>query len=149
MCETSSNKQNNRLPSQDTVCDIHRKTYLWSIEDILHTEHRYNSQHFFTASEMNRHNQHLWRLWLQRKFSHLQQSHSSISLTAVQNYYTNNNNNNANQAQSEYKHLLTFCVRRYVAIAMKPMPRLQICPILHITIGHSLPFPQVTSRSLQ
>jgi len=42
--------------------------------------------------------------------------------------WTNNNNN---QAQSEYKHSLTFCVRHYVVIAMKSMHRLQICLIVH------------------
>ena len=36
-----------------------------------------------------------------------------------------------NQAQSEYKHSLTFCVLRYVVIAMKPMQQLQIHPIEH------------------
>jgi len=32
-----------------------------------------------------------------------------------------------NHAQSEYKHSLTFHIRRSVVIAMKPMHRLQIC----------------------
>ena len=32
---------------------------------------------------------------------------------------------------SEYKHLLTFVVRRYVVIATKPAHRLQIIPIVH------------------
>ena len=36
-----------------------------------------------------------------------------------------------NHAQSEYKHSLTFRVRCYVVIAMKPMHRLQICRIVH------------------
>jgi len=36
-----------------------------------------------------------------------------------------------NQAQSEYKYLLTFRARRYVVIATKPVHRLQICPIVH------------------
>ena len=36
-----------------------------------------------------------------------------------------------NQAQSEYKHSLTFCVRRYVVIATKPVHRLQIRPTVH------------------
>ena len=36
-----------------------------------------------------------------------------------------------NQAQSEYKHSLTFRVRRYVVIETKPMHGLQIRPIVH------------------
>jgi len=36
-----------------------------------------------------------------------------------------------NQSYSEYKHSLTFRVRCYVVIAMKPVSRLQICPIMH------------------
>jgi len=36
-----------------------------------------------------------------------------------------------NHAYHEYKHSLTFRVRRYVVIAMKPVHRLQICPIVH------------------
>jgi len=42
-----------------------------------------------------------------------------------------NENYPYNQAQSEYKHLLTFCVRRYVVIATKPVHQLQIRPIMH------------------
>ena len=40
-------------------------------------------------------------------------------------------NHNDNQAQSEYKHSLTFRIRRYVVIATKPVHRLQINPIVH------------------
>jgi len=45
-------------------------------------------------------------------------------------------NISSNQAQSEYKHSLTFCVRRYGVrrydvIATKPVHRLQILPIMH------------------
>jgi len=36
-----------------------------------------------------------------------------------------------NQALSEYKHSMTFCIRRYVAVATKPVHRLQIRPIVH------------------
>jgi len=36
-----------------------------------------------------------------------------------------------NQARSEYKHSLTFHVRHYVVIAMKPVHQLQIHPIVH------------------
>ena len=36
-----------------------------------------------------------------------------------------------NQAQSEYKHSLAFCVWRYDVIATKPMHRLQIRPMVH------------------
>jgi len=36
-----------------------------------------------------------------------------------------------NQALSEYKHSMTFCIRRCVAVATKPVHRLQICPIVH------------------
>jgi len=36
-----------------------------------------------------------------------------------------------NQAYSEYKHSLTFRVRRYVVIATKPVHRLQIRQIVH------------------
>jgi len=57
-------------------------------------------------------------------------------------------NNNNNQAQSEYKHSLTFCVRRYVVIAMKPVHRLQICPIVAQLEGTPT-IPQVTSGSVQ
>jgi len=39
--------------------------------------------------------------------------------------------NNFNQAQSMYKHSLTFCIWRYVVIATKPAQRLQIRPRLH------------------
>jgi len=47
--------------------------------------------------------------------------------------YNNNsdNNDNNNQAQSEYKHSLTFRVWHYVVIATKFMHRLQIHPIVH------------------
>jgi len=37
----------------------------------------------------------------------------------------------ANQAYSEYKHSLTFRVRRYAAIATKPVHQLQIWPVVH------------------
>jgi len=57
-------------------------------------------------------------------------------------------NNNNNQAQSEYKHSLTFCVRRYVVIAMKPVHRLQICPIVAQLEGTPT-IAQVTSGSVQ
>ena len=36
-----------------------------------------------------------------------------------------------NKAQSEYKHSLTFCVCRYVVIAMKSVHGLQIRPTEH------------------
>jgi len=51
-------------------------------------------------------------------------------------------------AYSEYKHSLTFRVRRYVVIATKPVHRLQIRPILH-NYGAPLALPQVTSGSAQ
>ena len=38
---------------------------------------------------------------------------------------------NCHQPWIECKHWLTFRVRRYVVIAMKPVYRLQIRPILH------------------
>ena len=41
---------------------------------------------------------------------------------------------------------LTFL--RYVAMATKPVTRLQIRPIVH-NLGHPLPLPQVTSGSVQ
>jgi len=53
-----------------------------------------------------------------------------------------------NHGQSEYKHSLTFRVWRYVGIASKPVHRLQICHKCTIR-GHPLPFPQVTSGSVQ
>jgi len=53
-----------------------------------------------------------------------------------------------NQAYSEYKHSLTFHVRCYVFIATKPVHRLQIRPI-DTTTGRPLPFPQVSSGSVQ
>jgi len=53
-----------------------------------------------------------------------------------------------NQAYSEYKHSLTFRVRRYVFIATKPVHRLQIRPI-DTTKGRPLPFPRVTSGPMQ
>jgi len=52
-------------------------------------------------------------------------------LTITQKHNNHNNNNKNNQAESKYKHLLTFRVRRYEAIAMKPVHRLQIRPIVH------------------
>ena len=48
------------------------KINLWSIENVLYTEHRHNSEDFFTAAEVHRHDEHLGRLRLQREFSHLQ-----------------------------------------------------------------------------
>jgi len=54
--------------------------------------------------------------------------------------------NKPNQPESDYKHLLTFCVRRCVVMATKPVHRLQIRPILQ-TRGYPLPFSQVTSGS--
>jgi len=45
--------------------------------------------------------------------------------------FTIANNITTNQAYSDYKHSLTFCVRRYVVIATKPVHRLQIRPIMH------------------
>jgi len=53
-----------------------------------------------------------------------------------------------NQPSSEYKHSLTFRVRRYVVIATKTVHRLQIRPIVH-NWRAPLPFPQVTSGSVQ
>jgi len=53
-----------------------------------------------------------------------------------------------NQAYSEDKHSLTFRVRRYFVTAMKPVHLLQIRSIMH-NYGHPLPFPQVTSGSVQ
>jgi len=51
---------------------------------------------------------------------------------------------------SEYKHLLTFVVRRYVVIATKPAHRLQIIPIVHnYREASPIPFTQVTSGSVQ
>jgi len=47
--------------------------HLWSIEDVLYTKHGNNGKHFFTATKVNGHNKHLWGLWLQWEFSHLQQ----------------------------------------------------------------------------
>jgi len=49
---------------------------------------------------------------------------------------------------NENNHLLTFCVQSYVVIAVKPVHRLQICPILH-NYRAPPPFPQVTSGSVQ
>ena len=40
-------------------------------------------------------------------------------------------NYNYNQAYSEYKHSLTFCVRGCVVTATKPEHRLQIRPTVH------------------
>ena len=40
-------------------------------------------------------------------------------------------NNTLNQAQSEYKHSLTFRIRRCVVIATKRVQRLQIHSIVH------------------
>ena len=62
--------------------------------------------------------------------------------------FINNLTANRNQAQSEYKHSLTFCVWRYAVIATKSAHRLQIAQQC-TTRGRSLPFPQVTSRSVQ
>jgi len=53
-----------------------------------------------------------------------------------------------NQVQCEYKHLLTFRVRRYVVIATKPVHRLQIRTIVR-NYRAPLPFPQVTSGCVQ
>jgi len=53
-----------------------------------------------------------------------------------------------NQAYSKYEHALTFRVRRYVVIATKSVHRLHICQQC-TTRGHSLPFPQVRSWSVQ
>jgi len=44
---------------------------------------------------------------------------------------SNKNNKIQNQAQSKYKHLLTFLIRHYVVIATKPMHQVQICQIVH------------------
>ena len=49
-----------------------------------------------------------------------------------------------NQEQSKYKHSLTFRVRRYAVIAMKPMHRLESAQQC-TTRGHPLPFRQLTS----
>jgi len=46
----------------------------------------------------------------------------------------------SNEAYNKYKHSLTFRVRHYVVIAMKPMHRLQMCRIVH-NYRASLPFP--------
>jgi len=48
-----------------------------------------------------------------------------------------------NQAQSEYKHSLTFRVRRYVVRATKPIHRLQIRPILHNWRASPYHFPKL------
>ena len=46
----------------------------------------------------------------------------------------------SNKAYNKYKHSLTFRVRHYVVIAMKPMHRLQMCRIVH-NYRASIPFP--------
>jgi len=48
-----------------------------------------------------------------------------------------------NQAQSEYKHSLTFRVRRYVVIATKPVHRLQIHPNSEHLEGIHYHFPKL------
>jgi len=52
------------------------------------------------------------------------------------------------QACNEYRTLADISRSRYVAIATKPAHRLQIRPIVHFP-GHPLPFPKVTSGSVQ
>jgi len=59
------------------------------------------------------------------------------------------NNNYLNQPYSKYNSTRWhFALGAYVAIAMKPIHRLQICPIVH-TRGHLLPFSKVTSGCVQ
>ena len=41
------------------------------------------------------------------------------------------NSTKHNQAYSEYKHSLTFCIRHYVVTATKPVHQLQIRPTVH------------------
>ena len=45
--------------------------YLWSIEDILHRQHRYNGKNLFTTTQMYRHDEHFTQHGLQGKLSHL------------------------------------------------------------------------------
>ena len=54
-----------------------------------------------------------------------------------------------NQAQNEHKHSLTFHVRHYVVTAMKPVHRLQICPILHkvTLLNHYTPLRTLRSAN--
>jgi len=52
------------------------------------------------------------------------------SATNTSETYDVGNNKTTNQACSEYKHTLTFRVRRYVVLATKPVHRLHIRPIL-------------------
>ena len=49
----------------------------------------------------------------------------------------------SDEAYSKYKHLLTFRVRRYVAVATKPVHRLLIRPIVHNYTGHSYHSPKL------
>jgi len=56
---------------------------------------------------------------------------TTLSIVSIITDSINALTNQINQAQSEYKHLLTYRVRRYVVIAMKHVHRLQICPIVH------------------
>jgi len=61
----------------------------------------------------------------------------SISKYATNSFYTicyiyrNGDDNDNNQPYSKYKHLLTFCIRRYVVVAMKLVHWLQIHAIVH------------------
>ena len=50
--------------------------------------------------------------------------------------------NTANQAKNKYKHSLTFHVRRYVVIAMKPTHRLQTAQLC-TTRGHPYHSPKL------
>ena len=55
--------------------------YFGPVEDVLHRQHGHNGQHFLTAAQMHRHDQHFAQHWLQRELCHLEGEEETTTVT--------------------------------------------------------------------
>lgn len=59
--------QLDRSPTRARV----RTPYLGPVEDVLYRQHGHDGQHFLTAAQVHRHDQHFAQHWFQGEFCHL------------------------------------------------------------------------------
>lgn len=71
-------------PNRNTVA-LGCIPYLWPVEHILYRKHGDYCQHFLTASQMYRHDQHLTQHRLQGEFCHLQETCFRVLATSWKN----------------------------------------------------------------
>lgn len=71
-------------PNRNTVA-LGCIPYLWPVEHILYRKHGDYCQHFLTASQMYRHDQHLAQHRLQGEFCHLQETCFRVLATSWKN----------------------------------------------------------------